>query len=133
MFQSAPLTEARGDSPCPQPGYPDTHVSIRSPDRSQGRHDLAKILDALLAVSIRSPDRSQGRRVEARHPAALACVSIRSPDRSQGRPNLRTAYAHGRWFQSAPLTEARGDSGCGKQPNTKWFCEQMREPPISAS
>ena len=36
-FQSAPLTEARGDSPSASSKQEETNVSIRSPDRSQGR------------------------------------------------------------------------------------------------
>ena len=60
-------------------------------------------------VSIRSPDRSQGR------PDAIAGiyvadhVSIRSPDRSQGRHTRSAAQEWADVFQSAPLTEARGD------------------------
>ena len=37
QFQSAPLTGARGDSACPREGINRVQVSIRSPDRSQGR------------------------------------------------------------------------------------------------
>ena len=61
-------------------------VSIRSPHRSKGRRGGHGVCDGLAAVSIRSPHRSKGR------PQGLA-------------PQSRCAHA----FQSAPLTEARGD------------------------
>ena len=110
-FQSAPLTEARGDSPAstarasdagfnplpsPKRGEmrfsPDGHcgheVSIRSPHRSEGRSQAAGgLLRRRLRVSIRSPHRSEGR----------------SPSRASIATSIHSA------FQSAPLTEARGD------------------------
>ena len=85
MFQSAPLTEARGD--LPMPGHP----------------------VVLGIVSIRSPHRSKGRQRAQTAELLYARVSIRSPHRSKGRqvfPSLVTAKT---LFQSAPLTEARGD------------------------
>ena len=85
MFQSAPLTEARGDT-C-EAG--------------------AQVLQYI--VSIRSPHRSKGRRNE-RTVSLLWCqVSIRSPHRSKGRPCIRGSFDFQSTFQSAPLTEARGD------------------------
>ncbi len=36
-------------------------------------------------------------------------VSIRSPHRSEGRRCCRRYPSRSAWFQSAPLTEARGD------------------------
>ena len=65
-------------------------------------------------VSIRSPHRSKGRPHRGRTASHLRPVSIRSPHRSKGR---RWVSASGRTltgFQSAPLTEARGD----KEPPT---------------
>ena len=72
LFQSAPLTEARGDT---------------WNGRRTTRHEI---------VSIRSPYRSKGR--------CIANHAIRSPYRSDPAPTYG-AYE----FQSAPLTEARGD------------------------
>ena len=81
-FQSAPLTEARGA----RVEY--RHVSIRSPYRSKGR-----------------PKHKASERV------IRASVSIRSPYRSKGRPvgYLQLFNLNFTSFQSAPLTEARGD------------------------
>ena len=86
MFQSAPLTEARGD-------------------------DRDGAMMWRIVVSIRSPHRSKGRRLfchswrgDTRYP-----VSIRSPHRSKGRHKAEDQPAFLAVFQSAPLTEARGD------------------------
>ena len=109
-------------------------VSIRSPHRSKGRQ--LGVCRALLpiGVSIRSPHRSKGRLIamvvtlsmelgfnplpspkqgETRQPAPIAnrgiLVSIRSPHRSKGRPCSACRRPSLAVFQSAPLTEARGD------------------------
>ena len=109
-FQSAPLTKARGDplwstagavhydrfNPLPSPKQGETSASAKvvPPDR----------------VSIRSPHQSKGRLwvVSSSHPSLR--VSIRSPHQSKGRPSAQPAGLRSlRWFQSAPLTKARGD------------------------
>ena len=91
-FQSAPLTEARGDV------VQGVAVSIRE----------ARL--KAMSVSIRSPHRSKGR-LEATWPFhADLFVSIRSPHRSKGRRVNHRAIARDIQFQSAPLTEARGDT-----------------------
>ena len=155
-FQSAPLTEARGDctrrprawshrcfNPLPSPKQGETdskrkkkgikYVSIRSPHRSKGRHCLvpglarvyefqsAPLTEArgdrcrrgdwghLFAVSIRSPHRSKGRQPWVTRFAAREVVSIRSPHRSKGRRVYEPKAGWVYLFQSAPLTEARGD------------------------
>ena len=84
-FQSAPLTEARGD--------PSGLVYI----------------DTCFEVSIRSPHRSKGRLVCCRVLGLIGDVSIRSPHRSKGRQELNRLSDCEARFQSAPLTEARGD------------------------
>ncbi len=84
-FQSAPLTEARGDHLSPGTSYHSTSVSIRSPHRSEGR---------LYRRNCRTRDRE---------------VSIRSPHRSEGRQSRAAKKTQPAKFQSAPLTEARGD------------------------
>ena len=61
LFQSAPLTEARGDVLLSPSRTIDEGVSIRSPDRSQGRSHTRDFFSKAFPVSIRSPDRSQGR------------------------------------------------------------------------
>ena len=60
-------------------------------------------------VSIRSPHRSKGRPLVTYANPTLYYVSIRSPHRSKGRPATGAATDLGAAFQSAPLTEARGD------------------------
>ena len=88
MFQSAPLTKARGDAilPCTSPII--VKVSIRSPHQSKGRRGRLRLLLWILCVSIRSPHQSKGRRPVPRR---------RRPPSTE--------------FQSAPLTKARGDRG----------------------
>ena len=87
LFQSAPLTEARGDSEMNRRliGW----LLFQSAPLTEARGDIipaSKLLSIL--VSIRSPHRSKGR--------LLSCGG-------SGDTVL---------FQSAPLTEARGDCYC---------------------
>ena len=113
-FQSAPLTEARGDS-CPNAVIADASFELfQSAPLTEARGDGHQGYPHLVhRVSIRSPYRSKGR-------SSFICsadkpfnVSIRSPYRSKGRFQGRFART-GAGFQSAPLTEARGDLGaCG--------------------
>ena len=132
LFQSAPLTEARGDTcvptfadqhlcfnplPSPKqgetewcyPGRPGWAVSIRSPHRSKGRHSSKSVEGGEILVSIRSPHRSKGRPSNERSATRSSPVSIRSPHRSKGRPIAYLNANDAVLFQSAPLTEARGD------------------------
>ena len=140
-FQSAPLTEARGDALVDLFGAADRRpVSIRSPHRSEGRftagrrgrgHSIllfqsAPLTEArgdaqgirrwggqALGVSIRSPHRSEGRSEIGRREGCRPRVSIRSPHRSEGRSRtlgVARQSTSSPPFQSAPLTEARGDN-----------------------
>ena len=84
-------------------------VSIRSPHRSKGRRFRAPRSNAQGRVSIRSPHRSKGRRFLESPIFQALFVSIRSPHRSKGRPTTPLLCRSRRLFQSAPLTEARGD------------------------
>ena len=132
-FQSAPLTEARGDvatSACGSRCF----VSIRSPHRSEGRfRGDAEAISKLLMFqsaplteargdleSLGLPDVDPGfnplpspKRGEidgSTQGRDLVHVSIRSPHRSEGRLRGRTTgKSYLARFQSAPLTEARGD------------------------
>ena len=60
-FQSAPLTEARGDRP--RSNSPQSSSKFQSAPLTEARGDGATdhLLPELPIVSIRSPDRSQGR------------------------------------------------------------------------
>ena len=110
QFQSAPLTEARGDSAASCESVKSTTVSIRSPHRSKGRLIVAGRLIGLGMVSIRSPHRSKGRRREITISVwKLTCFNP-LPSPKQGETiKSRNVHTATRAFQSAPLTEARGD------------------------
>ena len=110
-FQSAPLTEARGDAPSSRQGRLRFPVSIRSPHRSKGRLMCLLLVKVFVVVSIRSPHRSKGRQFDRLGATIVHLVSIRSPHRSKGRPQSVVRMDRPCTFQSAPLTEARGDRG----------------------
>ena len=85
------------------------YVSIRSPDRSQGRRRLRRCLLNLFRVSIRSPDRSQGRRsaeISTGSPLTFQSAPLTG---ARGDPAKYQARELAEMFQSAPLTGARGD------------------------
>ena len=109
-FQSAPLTEARGDFRVFGVSSRQFLVSIRSPDRSQGRCARPAISYGGPAVSIRSPDRSQGRWRTSRSQRPVSV--FQSAPLTEARGDVRSPSLSVRilLFQSAPLTEARGDS-----------------------
>ena len=90
-FQSAPPTGARGDAP---PQSFSIEVSCFNPlPRPEPGETLSWVsLFGVDAVSIRSPDRSQGRRRLQAEGEGAAVVSIRSPDRSQGRRQAHRRY-----------------------------------------
>ena len=117
QVQSAPLTEARGDASIRTGKSP--YAEFQSAPLTEARGDQAMIsgwgCDTNWEVSIRSPHRSKGRQMImewVNQCDTTGDVSIRSPHRSKGRP-LGGPPAHlarlPDSFQSAPLTEARGD------------------------
>ena len=85
-FQSAPLTEARGDR----------------------QWQVDPVTDALFQSAPLTEAR--GDRIAAGCLHRHAHVSIRSPHRSKGRLEIAREWVEVNLFQSAPLTEARGDS-----------------------
>ena len=85
-FQSAPLTEARGDRSPIRRRVHGNVVSIRSPHRSKGRHAAAQ------------------RTFQGRSPAVFQSAPL--TEARGDAPNTSSAPIA---FQSAPLTEARGD------------------------
>ena len=90
-FQSAPLTEARGDT--------------SSPAMRSGGTCFNPL-----------PSPKQGETGELYSYGLNSQVSIRSPHRSKGRRSLAQSPRVRLLFQSAPLTEARGDrSGMDEQ------------------
>ncbi len=115
-FQSAPLTEARGDIRIFT--YAQPFCQFQSAPLTEARGDLYKPVGdwKRYLVSIRSPHRSEGRPVMLIVSPLFPFVSIRSPHRSEGRPNSDFFISPLGEFQSAPLTEARGDRIPGLAP-----------------
>ena len=87
------------------------HVSIRSPHRSKGRLGVRRAGSSIAAVSIRSPHRSKGRPfLPSQRPRRTNSFNpLPSPKQgeTQAEAPFRTKIVE---FQSAPLTEARGDA-----------------------
>ena len=109
-FQSAPLTEARGDAFAASLYVCLLVVSIRSPHRSKGRFGIDLGLSGPKVVSIRSPHRSKGRCHVRRgcHERIARFNPLPSPKQGEISRNL-ASLRNSLLFQSAPLTEARGD------------------------
>ena len=84
LFQSAPLTKARGDLRWAP--------AVSTVDRFNPL-----------------PSQKQGETRLNDHPRLLLFVSIRSPHKSKGRHDGLERGGHEAKFQSAPLTKARGD------------------------
>ena len=119
-------------------------VSIRSPHRSEGRSRTSTLRDPGRSFNPLPSPKSEGRLFQC---APLTDISIRSPHRSEGRSSRRTRSCFnplpspkrgemrpgaqitgcGVSFQSAPLTEARGDAGCCNQQNNKGLHRPMRD------
>ncbi len=107
-FQSAPLTEARGD---PRASSSSNRAfSFQSAPLTEARGDPAR--RAPLSAGCRFNPLPSPKRGETSacivHPREVF-VSIRSPHRSEGRPAAQIVTLLDALFQSAPLTEARGD------------------------
>ena len=84
-FQSAPLTEARGDRRS-GPVAADPRCFNPLPSPKQGETSLDDMVQASeFPVSIRSPHRSKGRPIDGPVLVVRGDVSIRSPHRSKGR------------------------------------------------
>ena len=111
MFQSAPLTKARGDineegtiynfagfNPLPsqkQGETPNTgprsvscFVSIRSPHKSKGRPCAARGISEPEGCFNPLPSQKQGETSKGEWQKRANIVSIRSPHKSKGRPSL---------------------------------------------
>ena len=108
MFQSAPLTEARGDPPS-RCGIHETDCFNPLPSPKQGETSPVANSSFLRCCFNPLPSPKQGETPCATPSRSFRYVSIRSPHRSKGRPFRTAALSVSEWFQSAPLTEARGD------------------------
>ena len=108
-FQSAPLTEARGDKRC-SPRLAPRYGFNPLPSPKQGETYNAGPGNINKACFNPLPSPKQGETLEPiAHRRHHLQVSIRFPHRSKGRPTTRVSSLRASWFQSAPLTEARGD------------------------
>ena len=85
-------------------------VSIRSPHGCKGRLIKCPPSKISVSVSIRSPHGCKGRFLVSQLDRAILDVSIRSPHGCKGRWPYRPPQLRGRRFQSAPLTDVRGDT-----------------------
>ena len=88
---------------------PKQKVSIRSPHRSKGRRDCFSHLIQHLAVSIRSPHRSKGRHSNMFYRDPIYLFQSAPLTEARGDCAWSSTPSRKPWFQSAPLTEARGD------------------------
>ena len=109
-FQSAPLTEARGDVPRNSTtprilGF----NPLPSPKQGETRPVWRRRISLGSFNPLPSPKQGETSRGDLYPP--LCNVSIRSPHRSKGRPAYSATQSNKELFQSAPLTEARGDFG----------------------
>ena len=109
-FQSAPLTDVRGDI-CRLRIVGDIlNVSIRSPHGCKGRYAPRRghtrqhvAFQSAPLTDVRGDPRSFWPR------ACNVPVSIRSPHGCKGRCSFLGFSKYSSWFQSAPLTDVRGD------------------------
>ena len=143
MFQSAPLTEARGDfKAAPETSY-NMAVSIRSPHRSKGRPVLTLDVGHCVMSFNPLPSPKQGETARVLAPTARRgrCfnplpspkqgetpflierryVSIRSPHRSKGRPLIETNYADS--FNPLPSPK-QGETYQRMLPTPEWHVFQ---------
>ena len=132
QFQSAPLTKARGDiglrdvdrlskrfNPLPSQKQGETQssmrtqpsqsVSIRSPHKSKGRPDRARLFSASALFQSAPLTKARGDCRGCCRRDQFVSVSIRSPHKSKGRQPGWILVCIFLPFQSAPLTKARGD------------------------
>ena len=109
MFQSAPLTKARGDTP----GGRSLLIRYRFnplPSQKQGETDSARDdPPPHREVSIRSPHKSKGRRLDGDGSAAVGAFQSAPLTKARGDLVELTHVIGDEGFQSAPLTKARGD------------------------
>ena len=108
LFQSAPLTKARGDpADTPSRGYSICFNPLPSQKQGETR-PIYLDLHGLRGFNP-LPSQKQGETDRHGHIKLAGDVSIRSPHKSKGRPARASSCPAPTKFQSAPLTKARGD------------------------
>ena len=130
MFQSAPLTEARGDLDLAEASLACNR--FQSAPLTEARGDARPSLLSSSTYSFQSAPLTEARGDSTRPGSSRgpACFNP-LPSPKQGETSSRTTPGSSAGsFQSAPLTEARGDAGFCNQRNTKELREWMREPPF---
>ena len=108
-FQSAPLTEARGDDTAPELPPPDRGVSIRSPDRSQGRYQETYRWRSQMLFQSAPLTEARGDHRQRYTSSDRQTFQSAPLTEARGDKYSPATAASGSAFQSAPLTEARGD------------------------
>ena len=103
-------------------------VSIRSPHRSKGRRWRSRYDQAPTPCFNPLPSPKQGETPPSLIYTARCLVSIRSPHRSKGRPAVPCPRVRPLGFQSAPLTEARGDPRTPQAPLSQWSFNPLPSP-----
>ena len=108
MFQSAPLTKARGDHAIISTSV--ISLTFQSAPLTKARGDQILTMFARWAQCFNPlPSQKQGETDAFPRVPILYIVSIRSPHKSKGRHRVERHAAYTVLFQSAPLTKARGD------------------------
>ena len=118
MFQSAPLTKARGDQHTQQePRSGGRFNPLPSQKQGETPNPLRLVLPCACFNPL--PSQKQGETIALFKGEEEPPVSIRSPHKSKGRLHPAAASSSGIWFQSAPLTKARGDTRRKSQSSSK--------------
>ena len=108
VFQSAPLTKARGD--LPTNWFVRSESTFQSAPLTKARGDRQRLLVRIRHTSFNPlPSQKQGETDALAGLGGAWAVSIRSPHKSKGRPASLFVLRLTKEFQSAPLTKARGD------------------------
>ena len=108
VFQSAPLTKARGDIKVCKRSTKDGRFNPL-PSQKQGETSSV-LLNSSNGLSFNPlPSQKQGETPHISCSVSVCSVSIRSPHKSKGRPATFDVDVPSDEFQSAPLTKARGD------------------------
>ena len=111
MFQSAPLTKARGDRRGRRRRIPSSPVSIRSPHQSKGRRFTNGKLYPTIEFQSAPLTKARGDRRCILGFRRLALFQSAPLTKARGDLSYARMASSFFLFQSAPLTKARGDRG----------------------
>ena len=127
MFQSAPLTKARGDLVAQEHVVGGAGVSIRSPHQSKGRQSA--IAHPTHGFGFQSAPLTKARGDSfIRWDTSISLVFQSAPlTKARGDLRVLSHYWVSTKFQSAPLTKARGDA-LGEQVDQQVISVSIRSP-----